>query len=113
MDQMVEMNQVNIKRVTGNDLDGCFFVEEACFPPSEAAEKGTIGLRIAAFPQGFLVAELNGQFVGMLNSACTNKEDISDEELKKLIGHDKDGKNLVVFAWQSCLNFKSKALPAG
>ena len=107
---MVEMNQVNIRRVTKNDLDGCFLIEETCFPPSEAAERETIRLRIATFPQGFLVVELNGQLIGMLNSGCTNKEDISDEEFKKLIGHDKDGRNLVIFALAVLPEFQKQGI---
>ena len=107
---MAEVNQVNIRRVTANDLDGCVLVEKSCFLPSEAAERETIGLRIATFTQGFLVAELNGQMVGMLNSGCTNKEDISDEELKKLIGHDKDGRNLVVFALAVLPEFQKQGI---
>jgi ribosomal protein S18 acetylase RimI-like enzyme len=110
MDQMAEVNQVDIRRGTANDLDGCFLVEETCFPPSEAAERETISLRIAKFPQGFLVAELNRQLVGMLNSGSTNKEDISDEKLKKLIGHDEDGRNLVVFALAVLPEFQKKGI---
>jgi ribosomal protein S18 acetylase RimI-like enzyme len=34
----------------------------------------------------------------MVNGASTNKDDISDEELKQLIGHDADGRNMVIFA---------------
>ena len=92
------MEQVNIRQVTAGDLKACFVVETACFPPSESAEKETIALRIATFPQGFLVAELGGQLVGMLNSGCTDNADLSDEDLKKLMGHDRDGRNLVVFS---------------
>ncbi len=92
------MEQVNIRQVTAGDIEACFVVETACFPPAESAEKKTIALRIAKFPQGFLVAELGGQLVGMLNSGCTNKTDLSDEDLKKLMGHDPDGGNLVIFS---------------
>jgi len=89
---------VMIRHVLPKDLDECFLVETTGFPPEEAATRETIKLRIDTFPEGFLVAEVNGKVVGMLNSASTNKDDISDEELKQLIGHDVDGKNLVVFA---------------
>jgi ribosomal protein S18 acetylase RimI-like enzyme len=92
------MEQINIRQVTADDLETCFVVETACFSPAESAEKETIALRIAKFPQGFLVAELGGQLVGMLNSGCTNKTDLCDEDLKKLMGHDPDGGNLVVFS---------------
>jgi hypothetical protein len=92
------MSEIIIRHVLPKDLDECFAVETSGFPPEEAATRETIKLRIDTFPQGFLVAELNGRVVGILNSAITNKSDIANEELKQLIGHDPDGKNMVVFA---------------
>jgi ribosomal protein S18 acetylase RimI-like enzyme len=92
------MNEIIIRRVLPQDLDECFLVETSGFPPEEAATKETIKLRIDTFPQGFLIAEIYGRVVGILNSAATNKADIGDEELKQMIGHDADGKNMVVFA---------------
>jgi len=92
------MNDVVIRNVQPKDLDECYVVETACWPPEEAAVIGTIRLRINTFPQGFFVAELDGRVIGMVNGACTNKDDISDEELKQLIGHDVDGRNMVIFA---------------
>jgi ribosomal protein S18 acetylase RimI-like enzyme len=92
------MNEAVIRHVLPEDLDGCFTVETSGFPPEEAATRETIRLRIETFPEGFLVAEVNGRVVGILNSAATHKDDISDEELKQLIGHDPGGRNMVVFA---------------
>src|SRR5512145_1905954 len=93
----VMMNEIIIRNALPEDLDECFLVETSGFPPEEAATRETIRLRIETFPEGFFVAELDGRVVGMLNSAATNKDDISDEELKQLIGHDPHGKNMVVF----------------
>ena len=92
------MNHITIRHVLPDDIDECFTVETSGFPPEEAATRETIRLRIETFPEGFLVAEVNGKVVAILNSAATNKDDISDEELKQLIGHDPAGKNMVVFA---------------
>lgn len=92
------MSEIIIRHVRPPDLDPCFIVETSGFPPEEAASRETIALRIDRFPVGFLVAELGGRVIGILNSAATDKEDLSDEELKQLIGHDPAGKNLVVFA---------------
>ena len=92
------MSEITIRHVLPKDLDECFAIEIAGFPPEEAATKETIKLRIDIFPEGFLVAEVDGKVVGMLNSAATEKDDLSDEELKQLTGHDPAGKNLVVFA---------------
>ncbi len=46
----------------------------------------------------------------MLNSAATNKDDISDEELKQLVGHDPDGKNMVVFALAVLPEFQKRGI---
>ena len=92
------MSEVVIRNVQPQDLEACYVVELSGFPPEEAASRETIRLRIDTYPQGFFVAELNGRIVGMINGASTNKNDISDEELKQLIGHDVDGRNMVIFA---------------
>lgn len=92
------MNELIIRHVLPKDLEECFTIETSGFPPEEAATRETIQRRIDTYPKGFLVAEKEGKVVGILNSAATHKDDISDEELKQLIGHDPDGKNMVVFA---------------
>ena len=104
------MNNITIRHVLPEDLDECFTVETAGFPPEEAATRATIRLRIETFPEGFLVAEVNGRIVGILNSAATDKDDISDEELKQLIGHDPAGKNMVVFALAVLPDFQKQGI---
>ena len=104
------MNEINIRHVRPQDLDACFTVETSGFPPEEAATRETIRLRIETFPEGFLVAEQNGTVVGILNSAATNKDDISDEELKQLIGHDPAGENMVVFALAVLPGFRKQGI---
>ena len=92
------MSEMIMRNAKLSDLDQCFEVESAGFPEEEAASKESIKTRIETFPQGFLVAELNGRIIGLINSASTDKEDITDEELKKMIGHDINGKNMIVFS---------------
>ena len=104
------MPDILIRHVLPTDLEGCFRVETAGFPPEEAASRETIKLRLETFPQGFLVAELDKQIIGILNSAATNKADISDEELKQLVGHDPNGKNMVVFALAVLPEFRKQGI---
>ena len=104
------MNEITIRHVLPGDLDECFRVEISGFPPEEAATRETVKLRIDTFPQGFLVAEISGRVIGMLNSAATNKDDISDEELKQLIGHEPHGKNLVIFALAVLPEFQKRGI---
>lgn len=91
------MNNIKIRHVREHDLDGCYDVESACYT-SEGATREKIRKRIRLFPDGFLVAESNGQIIGLINSASTNKEDITDEEFKDMVGHVKDGKYIVIFS---------------
>ena len=104
------MNEIIIRHVLPNDLEECLLVETSGFPPEEAATRETLKLRIEAFPEGFLVAQTDGRIVGILNSASTDKDDISDEELKQLIGHDPHGKNLVVFALAVLPEFQKRGI---
>jgi len=104
------MNDIIIRHVLPKDLDGCFLVETSGFLPEEAAGRETIKLRIDTFSDGFFVAEMDGKVVGILNSAATYKEDISDEELKQLIGHDPQGKNMVVFALAVLPEFQKQGI---
>lgn len=91
------MIPMKIRCVSEHDLDACYAIESVCYT-SDAATKEKIQKRIQMFPEGFLVAELNGQIIGMINSGSTNKEDITDEAFKDMVGHVKDGKNIVIFS---------------
>jgi ribosomal protein S18 acetylase RimI-like enzyme len=104
------MNEVIVRNVQANDLDECYVVETSGFSAEEAASREMIRLRIDVFPQGFLVAELGGRVVGMVNGASTNKDDISDEELKQLIGHDAGGRNMVIFALAVLPEFQKRGI---
>lgn len=87
-----------IRQAQLNDLDSSYAIEIACFPADEAASKDNMRTRLTSFPQGYIVAELDNILVGHINSGATDKDDISDEALKAMIGHDADGENLVVFS---------------
>jgi ribosomal protein S18 acetylase RimI-like enzyme len=104
------MNEALIRNVLPKDLDECFRVEISGFPPKEAASYETIKLRIHTYSEGFLVAEIDNRVVGILNSAATNKDDISDEELKQLVGHDPNGRNMVVFALAVLPEFQKQGI---
>lgn len=89
---------MNIRHPTINDLDQCCIVESTCFTPAEAATRVTIRKRIVQYQQGYLIAELDHQIIAHINSASTNKNDITDEAFKNLIGHDPTGRNIVIFS---------------
>jgi ribosomal protein S18 acetylase RimI-like enzyme len=88
---------VNIRQVNRQDVDGCYRTESACYA-SDGATREKILKRIMLFPEGFLVAESEGEIIGLINSASTDKEEITDEELKDMVGHVKNGENMVIFS---------------
>ena len=92
------MKEIKIRRVERRDLDGCFLLEKRCYDLLEVAPRDFIEKRIEIYPDGFYVAEYMGEIVGMVNSGATHKDDITDEELKYLIGHVRNGRNGVVFS---------------
>ncbi len=91
------MIDVNIRQVNKHDVDGCYKTESACYT-SDGATREKILKRIILFPEGFLIAEYEGEIIGLINSVSTDKEDIIGEELKDMIGHVKDGGNMVIFS---------------
>lgn len=91
------MLPIKIRHVTEHDLDACYAIESVCYT-SDAASREKIQKRIQMYPEGFLVAESNGQIMGMINSGSTNKEDITDEAFKDMVGHVRDGKNIVIYS---------------
>jgi ribosomal protein S18 acetylase RimI-like enzyme len=103
-------NSVLVRTVTKLDLDACYHVETSSFPPSEAATRDRIALRIEQYPQGFLVAVVDGRVVGHINSGATDKEDITDEELKALVGHDPAGANIIVFSLAVLPDYRNRGI---
>jgi ribosomal protein S18 acetylase RimI-like enzyme len=103
------VSETVIRQVTLGDLDRCFAIESVCYGP-EAATRKRIKKRIVQFPRGFLVAEHDRQLVGFVNSGATHKDDISDEALKDMIGHDPTGKNIVIFSLAVSPQFQSRGI---
>lgn len=91
------MEDVLVRQVRKKDLNGCHEIESRCYTV-EGATKERIAKRIELFPQGFLVAEINGRVVGIINSCSTDKDDIADEELKEMVGHEPEGKKTLAGA---------------
>ncbi len=91
------MTSLRIRPVRPGDLDQVAAIEEACFPPAEAASREALAERIAAFPDSFLVAELDGTLVGMVNGCCTDSPVIRDEMFHGTGLHQPDGANQSIF----------------
>ena len=92
------MSDLIIRRAKVSDLDRCFEIEIDAYAGEEAATKEKVLKRIQTYPEGFLVLENKSEIVGFINSGATHKVELSDEEFKELIGHDPDGKHIVIMS---------------
>ncbi|WP_319542805.1 N-acetyltransferase [uncultured Pseudodesulfovibrio sp.] len=104
------MTNLTIRTAELDDLTACHTIECNCFPAAEAALTSSLEQRIIEYPEGFFVAELDGRVVGQLNSGSTDKDDITDEEFKQLIGHDPEGKNIVIFSLAVLPEFQHRGI---
>jgi len=92
------MPDVKIRSVNEQDLDRCFEIESVSYSGDEAATKDKILKRINTYPEGFIVLENDKEIIGFINSGATQKVELSDEEFKELIGHDPEGKHIVILS---------------
>jgi len=85
-----------IRNVRQEDLEAVTALEAVCFPPEKAAPEAAFAYRIAAFPERFFVAELEGRIIGMING-CASSLPVIEDALFEPQGHEPDGKNQMVF----------------
>lgn len=83
---------------TQHDVERCYDIEISAYEGDEAATKEKIALRIAEYPQGFLVMQVGEKIVGFINSGCAHEVKMSDEEFKQLVGHDPAATNVVIMS---------------
>ncbi len=80
------------------DLNRCYEIESLAYAGDEAASKEKIAKRINSYPQGFIVKEYQNQIVGFINSGACHQVELSDEDFKELVGHDPEGKHIVIMS---------------
>ena len=101
-----------IRCVRPEDLDQVAAIEQACFPPAEAATRESLAARIAAFPGSFLVAELDGQLVGMVNGCCTDSPVILDAMFGDPALHEPGGANQSIFGLDVLPSYQRQGIAA-
>lgn len=92
------MTQLNIRRVNEQDINRCYEIETVSYGGDEAASKEKILKRIRTYPEGFTVLENEREIIGFINAGATDNVVLSDEEFKELIGHDPNGKKIVIMS---------------
>lgn len=92
------MSDLNIRIVQEQDLGRCFEIETVSYSGDEAATREKISKRIKAYPEGFIVLENDREIIGFINSGATHEVELSDEDFKELVGHDSEGKHIVILS---------------
>jgi len=92
------MTRPTFRQAVPQDAARCFEIERAAYEGNEAATEEKISKRIAVYPEGFLVMEIDGQIVGFINSGCARHVVMSDESFKDLVGHESDAPNVVIMS---------------
>ncbi|WDY55755.1 GNAT family N-acetyltransferase [Pseudomonas sp. PSKL.D1] len=87
-----------LRHPSPRDAERCFQIETAAYEGDEAATLEKIATRIAQYPEGFLILEVDGDIVGFINSGCAHEVVMSDESFKELIGHDPLAPNVVIMS---------------
>lgn len=91
-------NNITIREAQAVDLNRCFEIETVSYEGDEAASKEKILKRIQTYPEGFVVLEVNNTIAGFINCGACHEVELSDEEFKELVGHDREGKYVVVMS---------------
>ncbi|MDF3935166.1 GNAT family N-acetyltransferase [Pseudomonas citronellolis] len=92
------MSTPNFRNARPTDVDRCYQIETSAYEGGEAATREKIATRIAQYPQGFLVMELDGEVIGFINCGCAQVVVMSDEAFKELVGHDPEAPNAVIMS---------------
>jgi ribosomal protein S18 acetylase RimI-like enzyme len=92
------MMKLTLRKAKEQDLNRCFEIETVSYAGDEAASKEKILTRIQTYPEGFVVLENELEIIGFINSGATDDVQLSDEEFKELIGHDANGRCIVIMS---------------
>lgn len=87
-----------LRQAVPADAERCFQIEISAYEGDEAATAEKIATRIALYPQGFLILEVDGEVIGFINSGCADDVVMSDEAFKELVGHDPLAVNVVIMS---------------
>lgn len=80
------------------DAARCFDIESTAYDAGSAAPKASIAKRIAQYPAGFLLLEIEGAIVGFINSGCAHQVEMADHDFKDMIGHDPKAPHIVIMS---------------
>lgn len=102
-----------IRQAGPKDLDAVTAVENACFPPQEAATREAFQVRLAAFPESFLAALDGDRIVGIVNGCCTTTPYLGDELYEPDCPHNPDNPWQTVFGLAVLPEYQHQGIASG
>lgn len=88
---------LQIRQATLEDLEAVTYVEAQAFPPKEAASKESFKGRLGVFTESFLVGELNGEIVALIDGCISEERFITDKLYESNAWHSIAAPNMMVF----------------
>ncbi len=92
------MSTAHLRQPVSQDAQRCYQIETGAYEGDEAATLEKIATRIAQYPEGFLILEVDGEVIGFINSGCAHEVVMADEAFKELVGHDPAADNVVIMS---------------
>lgn len=106
------MGEYIIRTASVNDADAIAALERLCFPKEEAAEKVDFINRLNVYAGHFLLLELDGILISMINGMVTDEPDLKDEMYHNDDMHNENGKWQMIFGVESHPDFRKNGYAA-
>lgn len=99
-----------IRSAQADDVIKIAEIEDKCFPPAEAASLKSFLERFMAFPECFLVAEVEGKVVGHINGCVTDCPSLPDALYHNTSLHQPEGLWQTVFGLAVLPEYQHKGI---
>ena len=103
------MNYI-IRQATIDDLEQIAALEALCFPPAEAASFGVLASRLASYPSGFFVAEVEGRIVSMVAGPITYGSFLVDSMYADTSCYAPSGKWQMIFGVETHPSYRGQGI---
>lgn len=97
-----------IRKATMADLDSIAAVEEACFPPAEAATKESFEKRLTYYANHFWLLFEEEQLISFVDGMVTDEADLRDEMYSDASLHQEEGAWQMIFGVNTLPRYREK-----
>lgn len=101
---------LKIRNAKIEDLEELLAIENLCFLKAEAATKESFEERIKVIPDSFLVAEKDGELIGLVNGPVINTPFISDDLFSEIKENPATGGHQSILGLAVAPNFQKRGV---